>query len=195
MREKKLKDVKEVEQYFMQRMADSVFSLHAKLLAWDEVAGMDFPKEKTIVFWWRHDRPQELTQALNKGYSAVLCPRLPLYFDFVQDSTHVLGRKAGKQYNSLQNVYAFDASRLPGTTSANSKQILGIQANVWTETIQNEQRLDYMLFPRIAALAEAAWTKESNKNFSEFEIRLRNHFSLYSQQGINYYNPFFDLSN
>lgn len=151
---------------------------------------MNFPKEKTIVFWWRHDLPQQLTLTLSKGYNTVLCHRLPLYFDFVQDSMHTPGRKSGKQYNTLQNVYVFNASALPGVTSANSNQILGIQANVWTETMYNEQRLDYMLFPRIAALAETAWTSENNKNFREFEIRVRNHFLLYRQAGINYYNPF-----
>lgn len=52
----------------------------------------------------------------------------------------------------------------------------------------NEQRLDYMLFPRIAALAEAAWTVAERKNFDVFKQKLKTHFVLYKQAGINYYN-------
>lgn len=189
MREQKLKDLNEVEQYFMKRMADSVFSMNAKLLAWDEVAETDLPADKTILFWWRHDKPDQLQKALSKGYSVVLCPRLPLYFDFVQDSTHTEGRKAANNgFNSLQDVYAFTATALPPVTVNNHKQVLGIQGNVWTETIATEQRLDFMLFPRIAALAEAAWTNK--KDYAGFKLNLTKHFELYKQAGIHFYHPF-----
>ncbi len=188
MREQKLANINAVEQYFMKRMADSVFAMNAKLLAWDEVAEADLPADKTILFWWRQEHPAQLQKALNKGYSVVLCPRLPLYFDFVQDSTHTEGRKWSKGFNSLENVYAFSAKALPVITSANQQQVLGIQANLWTETIPNEQRIDYMLFPRIAALAETAWT--SKKDYPGFKDRLVKHLSLYKQAGIQFYNPF-----
>jgi hexosaminidase len=68
--------------------------------------------------------------------------------------------------------------------------ILGIQANVWTETIVTPQRLDFMLFPRIAALAEAGWTEDRNKNFDHFNKRLREHLKLYGEDNIYYYDPF-----
>ncbi|RXK61658.1 beta-hexosaminidase [Lacibacter luteus] len=188
MKKQNLATVNKVEQYFMQRIADSVFSMHAKVLAWDEVAESGLPVDKTILFWWRHDQPKQLQTALSKGYDVVLCPRLPLYFDFVQDSTHTVGRKwGGKLFNPLKNVYDFAVTNLSPVSSSNSKQVLGIQANVWTEAMQDEQRLDYMLFPRIAALAEAAWT--SRKNFDVFSQNLTKHFVLYRKAGINYYHP------
>jgi hexosaminidase len=189
MQKQNLATVHKVEQYFMQRMADSVFSMNAKVLAWDEVAESGLPIDKTILFWWRHDQPQQLQKALNKGYDVVLCPRLPLYFDFVQDSAHTTGRKWGnKQFNPLQNVYDFSVTNLSAVTSSNSKQILGIQANVWTETMSTTQRLDYMLFPRIAALAEAAWT--SKKDYPAFKATLVKQIELYKHAGINFYQPF-----
>lgn len=189
MQKQSLSTVQQMEQYFMQRMADSVFNMNAKVLAWDEVAESGLPVNKTILFWWRHDQPRQLQKALSKGYNVVICPRLPLYFDFVQDSTHTAGRKWGnKQFNSLQNVYDFSVTNLSSVTSANNKQILGIQANVWTETMSTTQRLDYMLFPRIAALAEAAWT--SKKDYTKFKATLSKHVELYKQAGINFYQPF-----
>lgn len=188
MQKQNITTVNKVEQYFMQRMADSVFSMNAKVLAWDEVAESGLPVDKTILFWWRHDQPKQLQTALSKGYNVVLCPRLPLYFDFVQDSTHAVGRKWGnKLFNPLKNVYDFSIANLSPVTPANNKQVLGIQANVWTETMQDAQRLDYMLFPRIAALAEAAWT--NRKDFDAFTQNLTKHFVLYRKAGINYYHP------
>lgn len=184
-----LETVQKVEQYFMQRMADSVFNMNAKVLAWDEVAESGLPVDKTILFWWRHDQPQQLQKALSKGYDVVLCPRLPLYFDFVQDSTHTVGRKWGnKQFNPLQSVYNFSVTGLSSVTATNNEQVLGIQANVWTETMSTTQRLDYMLFPRIAALAEAAWTNK--KDYTKFKATLVKQFELYKQAGINFYQPF-----
>lgn len=190
MARNKLSTVQDVEQYFMQRMADSVFKMNARLLAWDEVANMNFPTDKTIVFWWRHDRPQQLATTLNKGYATVLCPRLPFYFDFVQDSTHTAGRKWGKAYSPLKDVYDFNARALPVVTAANEKLVLGVQANLWTETMQDSYRLDYMLYPRIAALAEAAWTAADRKNYKVFTNKLERHFILYKKEGINYFDPF-----
>ena len=190
MHKNQWRKVREVEEYFVKRMADTVSKLKATLLAWDEVADANLPVDKTVIFWWRHDKPGQLAKALDKGYKTVLCPRLPLYFDFVQDSAHTAGRKWNRAFNPIGEVYAFTAETLPGVTVLNSQQILGIQANLWTETMPTAERLDYMLFPRIAALAEAAWTPDKKKNFKEFATKLKKHFMLYEQQGISYYNPF-----
>jgi hexosaminidase len=187
MREKSLKDVKAVEEYFMQRMADSLFGMNNKFLAWDEMAGMSLPVDKTIIFWWRHDQPAQLKKALDKGYTTVLCPRLPLYFDFVQDSLHRVGRKWNKLYNALEQVYNFSAEQFP--VAQNKKSLIaGIQANLWTETVATEQRLEYLLFPRISALAEAAWSEK--KDYTNYMQRVKQHLPLYQKEKIYYYDPF-----
>src|SRR5690606_6906580 len=92
MRTQELKTLKDVENYFIRRMADSVVRLHNDVMAWDEVVGAALPTEKTTVLWWRHDKPEELRKALDKGFNTILCPRIPLYFDFVQNRTHTIGR-------------------------------------------------------------------------------------------------------
>ncbi|WP_346237640.1 beta-N-acetylhexosaminidase [Niabella insulamsoli] len=190
MGQNNLKNVHEVESYFMQRMADTVYSLNAKLLAWDEVANMNFPTEKTIVFWWRHDQPAQLEKTLSKGYEAVICPRLPLYFDFVQDSTHTVGRKWGKGFSPIEDVYRFDINTLPGVNAKTKKQVLGVQANVWTETMVRPDQLDFMLFPRIAALSELGWTSSERKDYEAFSQILKTQFPLYRKEALNFYNPF-----
>lgn len=189
-----LKDDKEVEHYFMKRMADSLYKLNAKAIFWDEMAEVDLPREKTIIYWWRQEKPEQLHTALSKGYQTVLCPRLPLYFDFVQDSTHQYGRKWNKLYNPIAQVYEFNA-RSFATNAKEQSLILGIQANLWTETVDNDFRLDYLLFPRIAALAEAAWTRNNRKDFVRFSNNLNAHLMLYAQAGLYYYHPVKPLQN
>lgn len=180
---------KEVETHFMRRMADSLFRMGSKLLVWDEMADADLPTDKTIQYWWRHDRVQQLELALKNGYKTVICPRLPLYFDFVQEESHQYGRKWGKGYNTLQNVYEYDIAQYKAMQQ-HEGQILGLQGNLWTERVHSEARLDFMVFPRIAALAEIAWTQASRKDFAHFQEVLKKHLQLYQADGIYYYDPF-----
>ena len=86
-------------------------------------------------------------------------------------------------------MYDFNALALPAIKATGSKQVLGIQANLWTETIADNHQLDFMLFPRIAALAEAAWTPVDQKNYAQFSSNLQQHFLLYKQKNVNYYDP------
>ncbi|WP_259066892.1 beta-N-acetylhexosaminidase [Mucilaginibacter sp. X4EP1] len=179
----------DLEHYFFKRMADTVFKLNDKVLCWDEAADTDLPAGKTIVFWWRQNIPGSLQLALQKKYQVVLCPRLPLYFDFMQDKEHLSGRKWNGSFNSESEVYNFPDKQMPPEI-VKSSQILGIQANLWTETVGSAKRLDFMIFPRIAALAEAAWTDSLSKNETSFNDRLKTNFILYDKAGIYYYNPF-----
>ena len=189
MQQNKLADLIAVEHYFSQRMADSVFKINNKVLLWDEAADCDLPVDKTIIFWWRHDKPQQLKKALDKGFQTVLCPRLPFYFDFVQDSTQRYGRKWQGNYNSLDRLYNFSTATLP-VSKNQLKYILGVEAALWTENIQSKSKLEYMLFPRITALAESAWTNEDQKNLSLFKERVKAQLNLYKKGSVYFYNPF-----
>lgn len=183
-----LTNLKMVETYFIQRMVDSALKFNRKVLAWDEVADDSLAKDSTIIFWWRQDQSQQLFKALNKGYKVVLCPRIPLYFDFVQDKSHQKGRTWNGAFSSLEEVYKFSPMNYV-KNKTQLLQVLGIQANLWTETVITEKRLDFMLFPRIAALAEAAWSEPSTKKYQDFLLRLQKQFPLYKQAAIYFYNP------
>ncbi|WP_205510627.1 beta-N-acetylhexosaminidase [Longitalea arenae] len=196
MQDKKLADLKAVETYFIERMADSVAKMNNKALFWDEVAGSSFEPANSIIFWWRHDRTQQLQLALSKGFSVVLTPRIPLYFDFVQDTTQRIGRRWNPDgaYNHLQLLYDFSPSRLYEPKHA--PLVLGLQGSVWTERISTTNKLEYMMFPRIAALAEASWTTESKrKDFAGFSRRLEKHLELFRKHRLYFYNPFSPREN
>lgn len=191
----KLASLEDVEHYFFARMADTVNNMGDRVLCWDESATADLSPAKTIVMWWRQNFPSQLEFALDKKYDVVLCPRLPLYFDFVQDKSHISGRRwNGRFFNSLRDIYHFPDMQLPGDL-LQSNLILGIQANLWTETISSSKRLDFMIFPRLAALAESAWTVASHKDEASFDERLKAELPLYDRRGVYYYNPFNPLAH
>lgn len=189
MARENLKDNKAVEAYFLKRMQDSALQFNKKIMTWDEGVAAGLRPDKTIICWWRQDKTDVLASALAGGYDIVMCPRIPLYFDFVQDSTHKVGRRWAGKYASLRQVFEFNPKHY--TRQVDKKgRILGMQANLWTETVQTEKRLEFMLFPRMAALAEAAWTKPAVKQFNQFESTLQQELHLYNKAGLYYFNPF-----
>lgn len=181
-----LKTNTDVEHYFIRRMADSVYRLGCVVAGWDEIADAGLDPDKTIIMWWRHDHPEQFRKAVAKGYRVVACPRLPFYFDFVQSGRDKVGRRWNKAFNPLENVYGFDIDSL----LANKKetQWIGVEAALWTEQIASPQRLYYMLFPRICAMAENAWSSAGNRSFGSFEKRLYRQLSYWKQNGIDYYD-------
>ncbi|MBU4459346.1 MAG: beta-N-acetylhexosaminidase [Verrucomicrobia bacterium] len=187
MEKEGLKDLAAVETWFNRRMAGTINGLGFKTAGWDEIAARDLPRDKTVIFWWRHDKPQVLRAALDAGYPVVLCPRRPCYFDFVQHESHTVGRRWGG-FNPLADVYAFPAGLQLST--ADEAQVLGVQACLWTETTLTQARRDFLTWPRLAALAEAAWTPAARKDFASFEARLPATLAHLGSLGIAPYDPF-----
>jgi len=187
MRKEKLKNIKEVETYFINRIRDSILVLNKEVMGWDEVVENNMNSEKTVAMWWRHDKVEVLKKGLKNNYKMILCPRRPLYFDFVQHESHKFGRRWGG-FCSVDGVYEFPDSL--EEIVVDTPQILGVQANLWTEQIDTEDKFDYMLYPRLSALAEAAWTKKENKSFEDFKPRLKKILEVYRADGIYYFDYF-----
>ncbi|MGL5563775.1 MAG: beta-N-acetylhexosaminidase [Tannerellaceae bacterium] len=184
-----LKHVKDAERYFINRMTDSVQVLGKELLGWDELLEIDADPTSTTIMWWRHDRVNQLKKSLENRYQTILCPRRPLYFDFIQNKDDKWGR-VWNGFCPLEDVYAFPDKGMEdwNLSETESSFIKGIQANVWTERIQNADRLDYMTFPRICALAESAWSMPNRKDYACFEGRLNQAYLLFAKEGICYYD-------
>jgi hexosaminidase len=92
------------------------------------------------------------------------------------------------------DVYHFPENNLAREVYDN-KNVIGVQANLWTETVVTQKRLDYLLFPRMAALAESGWTMAGEKNDDLFVASLKAHLRYYKAAGIYYYNPFNPAEN
>lgn len=189
IKDNNLKDEVGMEHYFIRRACEIVKSKGKKMIGWDEITNTGLTAEDAVIMWWRHDKTNVLAQALEKGFEVVLCPRIPCYFDFVQDDSHKIGRRWGKNFNELHTVYEFPKNIQP-IISNHSHQILGLQANVWTERIKDRQRLDFMTFPRLLAIAEDAWTNENQKNYTDFEARVKIFMEYLKKLKINFFNIF-----
>lgn len=183
-----LKNEVGLEHYFLRRVADMVAQKGRTIIAWDEAVDAGIAPEKCVIMWWRHDKPQQLQKALAKGYRVILTPRRPMYADFVQFGQHRVGR-FWNGYNTIEMVYNFPTPILP-LLKGHEKQVMGLQMSLWTERVADGRRLDFMTFPRLAAVAEDGWTPESMKEQSLFMQRLPRFLKYLDEQGIYYFNPF-----
>lgn len=184
----KLVDETGLEHYFIRRAADIVASKGKTMIGWDEIVDAGISPEKAVVMWWRHDRKYQLLKALENGYRVIMTPRRPLYADFVQFHSHKVGR-FWNGYNPIEDIYSFPEP-VEYLTKGYEDQIMGIQFSLWTERVADNKRLDFMTFPRLAAVAEAAWTPAKAKEYSSFMKRLPVFLQYLDSLGIYYFNPF-----
>jgi hexosaminidase len=169
-----IKDLAGLHSYFINRMEKFFNSKGRKLIGWDEVIEGGI-SPTAIIMYWRTWVPQAPVEAVKNGNKVIMVPGEPLYFDAPAD-----------QY-SLYKVYHF--SPVPKLlNAAESKSIIGAQANIWTEMIPSERRADYMSMPRMTALAENLWTGDSSK-YTSYRSRLIAQFPRMESMKINYRLP------
>jgi hexosaminidase len=184
MRTTGLASTADLEKYFMNRMGKFVLDHGHTPIGWDEIVAGN-PAPGTIIFWWRHNRPDSLAQALAGGYSVVLTPRTPCYFDYPQNKAYP--NAAWKLINTPETVYAGPV--IPETiNAAQRRQILGVEGCLWTERVDTVPYLQFMMMPRLAALSEMAWTPDGRRNFAQFNARLKPFLARLQQQGVRYYD-------
>lgn len=188
IKDKGVGDEKGLEHYFLRRVAQMVAKRHRTLVGWDEMVDAGVPPSQAVVMWWRHDRRQQLLKALQGGYRVVLTPRRPLYGDFIQHGSHKVGR-TWQGYNPIEDIVAFPDPLAP-LMAGRADQVLGLQLSMWTERISTPERLDYMTFPRLAAVAQAAWSPVSVKDVGLFMQRLPYYLKELDRHGIYYFDPF-----
>lgn len=174
MKKEGLKTVDELQSYFVRRMEKFFNSKGKKLIGWDEILDGGVSPTATMMYW-RTWMPKAPKIAAEKGIEMIMTPGEYCYFDAQQDG------------GSLQKVYGFDPYHY-NLTAAERKKVKGVQANIWTEYIPSERRLEYMVFPRLLALAEVAWNK-NEENWPDFDRRLQVHTQLMEAMNINYRMP------
>jgi hexosaminidase len=176
-----LKDEKELQSYFITRMEKFINSKGKKLIGWDEILEGGLAPEATVMSWRGFEGGIE---AAKTGHDAVMSPTSFCYFDYYQGPKESEPLAIGG-YLPVSKVYQFEP--VPDTlTSEEAKHILGGQANLWTEFVPTPEHSEYMLFPRLDAMAEVLWTMPANKNYDDFLKRLARQFERYDNAGINY---------
>jgi hexosaminidase len=182
-----LKDEHELQSYFIQRIEKYLNSKGKTIIGWDEILEGGLAPN-AIVMSWRGEAGG--IEAAKQKHNVIMTPGNPVYFDHTQslneDSVTIGG------YNPIEKVYAYEP--VPKELNAEEgKYVLGAQANMWTEYMKNTRKVDYMLFPRISALAEVLWSPRESRNWSSFEKRLQGQFKRYDKWKSNYSKAYFDL--
>ena len=189
MKEKGFEHIEELEGYFDRFVADFIAGKGRTPMGWDEVAGYDIGNN-AVVQWWRGRHPEARDYAVNKGYRVVISPADHVYLDYPQAIGEPGAPWEGNDNgpNSVELIYQWQI--VPRTYSKQQqKQVIGIEAALWTEFIRSEQYLEYMLFPRLAAVAEVAWVPGQGRNYEAFRQRLEKQYRRYRAMGINYRIP------
>ncbi|MBL7733732.1 MAG: family 20 glycosylhydrolase, partial [Chitinophagaceae bacterium] len=187
MRREGLTDEHHLQSYFIQRIEKHLNAKGRTLIGWDEILEGGLAPNAVVMSW----RGEEggITAAREK-HNVIMSPGNPVYFDHTQSENEDSVTIGG--FNPLEKVYAYDP--VPAKLqSPFDEMILGAQANVWTEYMHNPSKVEYMVFPRMAALSEVLWSKKENRDWKSFELRLGEQIKRYELWKANYSKAYFDL--
>ncbi len=189
----------ELQSYFIQRVEKMLDKKGRRLIGWDEIREGGLSPKATVMSW---RGVQGGIASAREGHDVVMAPNSHTYFDYYQNhSDKELAKGKGFEaiggYLPINKVYSFDPV-MPGALSPKEqKHVLGVQAQLWTEYMKTWDKVEYMAFPRIAAIAEVAWTLPQHKDYLEFVDRLVAMRKRYEVIGLNSYTdllPQFRLS-
>ena len=171
----------ELQSYFIKRIEKYINSKGRLLIGWDEILEGGLSPNATVMSWRGTEGGIE---ASKQGHDAIMTPGSHCYFDHYQANPEFQPLAIGG-LTTLRKVYEYEP--IPDELSEiESKHILGAQANVWTEYIDTEEQVEYMILPRMAALAEVNWSSKDNKAWVDFQRRTNTHFKYYENKGLNY---------
>ena len=150
-----------------------------RLIGWDEILEGGVPPSATVMSW---RGTKGAVAAARQGHDVVLSPSPDLYFDGLQSTRddEYTGRLPAMD---LAHIYGFEA--VPAELDAKqARHVLGVQANVWTEHLPTMRHIQHAVYPRLDALAEAAWTPKAARRWDSFVARLPAQFERYRGEGI-----------
>jgi hexosaminidase len=181
MKDENLKDEKELQSYFIRRMEKFLVSKNRKMIGWDEILEGGLAPEATVMSWQGEAGGIE---AAKMGHDVIMTPGTPCYFDHYQGDPETEPLAIGG-FNTLKKVYNYEP--IPAELNAEeAKRVLGSQANLWTEYISTHEQAEYMILPRMPALAEVLWSSKEQRNWQNFTQRLQPHLVGFEQKGLHY---------
>ena len=170
-----------LQAHFTRRVFDFLTAHHRRALGWDEI--LDDCPQDAMIMSWRGSEPGAKAAAL--GHDVVMAPTTHCYFDYQQAEDPQFEPSRCGGYIPVEKVY--DLNPVADSLSAEAQaHILGVQANLWTEYVTNEEMAEYQVLPRMSALAEVQWTQPAQKDYEAFLQRLTRLTQLFERQGYTY---------
>ncbi len=190
IKEKGLKDEHGLQSYFIQRMEKYINSKGKKIIGWDEILEGGLAPNATVMSWRGIEGGIE---AAKQKHDVIMTPTSHCYLDYYQ-STHADEPLAIGGFLPLKKVYEYEP--IPEElTKEEAKYVLGTQVNLWTEYIPTREKLHYMAFPRLCAIAEVAWSPKDVRNFDKFIPRIAAHIERLQLMGINSANHLYEIDS
>ncbi|MEA3421926.1 MAG: beta-N-acetylhexosaminidase, partial [Acidobacteriota bacterium] len=179
-----LEDEHELQSYFIKRIEKFLNSKGRKLIGWDEILEGGLSPDATVMSWTGIEGGID---AATQGHDVIMVPYSHLYFDGYQADIEIEPLAIG-YWAPIEKVYEFEP--IPEVlTKKQKKHILGAEATLWTEYIATEEYAEYMLMPRISALAEIVWSPKRTRDWDDFAIRLQQQYERYMNLEANFRIP------
>ncbi len=181
IKDENLKDEAELQSYFIRRIEKFINSRDRRLIGWDEILEGGLAPNAAVMSWRGTEGG---IASARQGHDAVMTPISHCYFNCYQGKEELEPLAAGG-YIPLRTVYAYEP--VPDSlTPAEGQHILGAQGCVWTEFIMTAEQVQYMTFPRMAALAEVVWSPKEARNWADFTARIEHQMKRYEGAGHTY---------
>ena len=182
MKDEHLANVDELQSYLIYRIEKFLNNHGRHLLGWDEILQGGIAPNATVMSWRGEEGG---IAAVTSGHRAIMTPGAYCYLDSYQDAPYSQPEAIGG-YLPLKKVYSYNP--VPASlTAEQAKLVYGVQGNLWVEYIPTPEHVEYMIYPRILALAETAWSAPERKSWPDFHTRALSAVADLQAKG---YHPF-----
>ena len=167
---------------FINKVQDIVNAHGKQMIGWADIAAGSLKENSLAQFW--QTKPDNALNAVKQNVKIIMSPAAKAYMDIQYDTLCPLGLH-WSGYIEVDKAYNWTLeSNVKGISKEN---IVGIEAPLWTETIETIDDVEFMVFPRLLGYAEIGWSSNANKSWDEYKVRLGNQKSRFEFMGINYY--------
>ena len=174
-----LKDDMALQSWFIKRIEAFLVAHDRRLVGWDEILEGGLPPEATVMSW---RGMKGAVEAARQGHDVVSTPSDVVYLNRMQSEE--ADEPPGHDYPTpLKAVYDFEPVP-PELDAQQAKHVIGAQANLWTEHVRTEPRVEHMAFPRLSALAEVAWSPRATRDWDGFLARLAPQLRRFERAGV-----------
>ena len=180
LKEEGLKNEHELQSYFIRRIEKFINAQGRNLIGWSEIREGGLAQNAAVMDWIGG-----AVEAASAGHDVIMSPTGYCYFDYYQSTNRATDPQAIGGYLPLSKVYSLEP--IPAKLDPQYQfHILGAQGNLWTEYVPNFKQAQYMIFPRLCALAEVTWSPRASRDWDGFIRRLPTQFQRFDQLGVNY---------
>ncbi|MGF1906846.1 beta-N-acetylhexosaminidase [Aliivibrio salmonicida] len=187
MKEQGYSDPVELQGHLLRHAENKLKQLGKQMLGWEEAQHGNKVSKDTVIYSWLSE--EAALNCAKQGFDVVLQPGQTTYLDMAQDYAPEEPGVDWANVLPLEDAYNYEPLAELADNDPIRKRILGIQCALWCEIINNQERMDYMIFPRLLAMSEGMWTQKQHRNWTDFLSRLNGRLPTLTRQGINFRQP------